>query len=79
MGVNAYGVDMVSDGLNTEDYPAGRLWLPESRYPEGTIPAKTITNVDFLQWVLSSFATCNEVIIAMGEGYTGRKTTEHFF
>ncbi|SBS25612.1 Choloylglycine hydrolase [Marinomonas spartinae] len=67
VGVNALGLDCVSDGINTEGLSGGALWLPESEYPESTNPANTISNLDFLQWLLSSFSSCNEVVLAMGK------------
>ena len=67
IGVNALGLDCVSDGMNTEGLSGGALWLPESDYLAETNPSNTISNLDFLQWVLSSFSSCNEVVLAMGK------------
>lgn len=78
-GMNAFGVDSFIDGMNTQGLCGGSLWLPETSYAEHSNPANTIASIDFPQWALSSFATCNELIVALGKRIPQNTDCHQFF
>ncbi|WJV64013.1 linear amide C-N hydrolase [Pectobacteriaceae bacterium C52] len=79
VSMNAFNLDVAVDGMNTDGLSGGMLWLPGSEYPENINPANTISSVDFLQWMLSSFSRCNEVISALGRNVSDGADLHTFF
>lgn len=65
IGMNALGGEtMLVDGINDKGLAGGLLYFPgyaEYPKPEGKDPAKVIGPGDMLAWILSSFATVEEV------------------
>lgn len=62
-GMNAYALPKIVDGINEAGLGVGFLWLPDSQYqavPAGQ-EAKALALVDFGNWLLSQFATVDEV------------------
>lgn len=68
VGFNPFGMPLVADGLNEKGMAAGAFYFPgyakfedvaERDYP------KTISNLDFITWVLSNFATVEELSKAL--------------
>ena len=54
-----------TDGMNTEGLTVGSLWLPGTGYQTITNPAIGLDVDYFCNWVLSQFATCDEVKSAL--------------
>lgn len=64
VGFNPFGMPIVADGLNEKGLACGAFYFPGWAKYESTIPqdqANTISNLDFVSWVLGNFATVNEV------------------
>lgn len=60
VGMSIWDIKNANDGMNTEGLTTSAMWLPSTRYPE--YDEKKGLAVDyFTDWVLSSFATCQEV------------------
>lgn len=67
-GMNAFGLPVIIDGLNEKGLAGGVLYFPG--YAEYTAPAraeaaKSVAPWEFLTWVLTSFATVDEVKAAL--------------
>ena len=64
VGLNAYGVTVLTDGMNEKGLAGGILYFPGyAGYsdPAKTDPAKALAPWEFLTWALTSFATVAEV------------------
>ena len=64
VGLNAYGMPVLTDGMNEKGLAGGILYFPDyAGYadPAKTDPAKALAPWDFLTWALTSFATVAEV------------------
>jgi len=60
VGINARGFLLASDGMNTEGLATNGLWLNRTTYPDYH-GEKALPIEYFGDWLLSSFATCEEV------------------
>lgn len=65
VGLNARDLPILTDGMNDQGLSTGQLWLPTSKYQEISDPAKGLTVDRFAMWLLSSFATVDEVCDAL--------------
>lgn len=68
VGLNAFGVPVVTDGLNEKGMAGGILYFPGyAGYadPTKTDPAHALAPWDFLTWALTNFATVAEVRTAL--------------
>jgi len=63
MGMGALGAASLVDGMNEAGLSFGALWFPSTKYPTlGPSGRKErISLLDMGNWILSSFATCDEV------------------
>lgn len=64
MGMNAFGLPALADGLNEKGLAGGILYFPGyAGYADGSTvkPQDTLAPWDFLSWALTSFATVDEV------------------
>jgi choloylglycine hydrolase len=68
VGLNGGGIDIAADGLNSEGLATGCLWLVSTQYQTITDAAKGLCVDYFVEWILSSFATCAEVQAAIEAG-----------
>lgn len=66
-GLNAFNMNIVTDGMNEEGLSIGDLWLPGSRYQDvsGYPADKTLLLNDFPAWILGNFKTVDEVKLAV--------------
>lgn len=62
-GLNAFGIDVVIDGINEEGLSVGLLWLPGTKYQKvrKEEAGKALSNLDLATWMLGNFATVEEV------------------
>ncbi len=70
VGFNPLGFPLVVDGLNEKGLACGGFYFPGWAEYEKTTPqdaSKTISNMDFITWVLSNFATVQEVRQALDD------------
>ncbi len=68
VGLNAYGLTILTDGMNEKGLAGGILLFPDyAGYadPALTDPAKAMAPWEFLTWALTSFATVAEVKAAL--------------
>ncbi|NIZ03725.1 linear amide C-N hydrolase [Thalassospira lucentensis] len=65
VGMNAFNLPLVVDGMNTQGLSTGNLWLPGTQYQTITDPQKGLNIDNFSAWVLSNFASCEEVKSAL--------------
>ncbi|HAS39003.1 MAG TPA: choloylglycine hydrolase [Microscillaceae bacterium] len=63
-----FGKYLATDGINTQGLSTGSLWLPGSQYQNITDKKKELPVELFCNWVLSQFATCEEVKKAVLSG-----------
>ena len=64
VGMNTYGLPVISDGLNEAGLVAGNLMFPGYAGYQAFDPAKassTIAQYEVITWILSNFATVDEV------------------
>ncbi|WP_168177164.1 linear amide C-N hydrolase [Thalassospira sp. MCCC 1A03138] len=61
VAMNCFDQQIVTDGMNTAGLSTGNLWLPGSKYQTITDPQRGLCIDNFAAWILSSFATCDEV------------------
>ncbi|MBL4614176.1 MAG: linear amide C-N hydrolase [Magnetovibrio sp.] len=63
-GMNAFDLPVVVDGMNTEGLATGGMWFNNAVYPGITDGSdKTKISVFYIcEWILSNFATCDEVV-----------------
>lgn len=63
LGLNAFGMDIITDGMNEKGLSIGLLWFPGASYPtiSSSNKKKILALEDFGSWILSSFATIKEV------------------
>jgi len=63
LAVNAFGMDMVVDGMNEKGLSFGILWFPGAKYPSNGSNSikKTIALEDVGNWILGTFPNINEV------------------
>ena len=63
VNINMYDIDVVVDGLNEKGLSVGGLFLPTSQFPQpGPQEAsRALFILDFGHWLLSNFATVDEV------------------
>ncbi|ADZ91897.1 linear amide C-N hydrolase [Marinomonas mediterranea] len=79
MGMSVLGQDAVVDGMNTEGLSGGAFWSSKSSLLSRNQSDDVLDNLDLLQWVLSQFSTCHQVIQALGkEAITDRSKNEFF-
>ncbi|NGX26387.1 MAG: Choloylglycine hydrolase [Chlamydiae bacterium] len=69
IGMNAFGLEFLSDGMNEKGLSIGALWFPETKYPsiKGSATDKMISLMDLENWLLGSFTTIQEVKRALSE------------
>lgn len=70
VGLNALGVTSLVDGMNEKGLAGGILYFPElAGYADGTKtdPDKALTSWDLLSWILTNFATVEEVKAALND------------
>ncbi|MCH4541601.1 choloylglycine hydrolase [Ochrobactrum sp. POC9] len=68
VGMNAFGVPALTDGMNEKGLAGGILYFPDfAQYqdPATADPAKSLAPWDFLSWALTNFATVAEVKAAL--------------
>jgi choloylglycine hydrolase len=65
VAMNSFDLPLVTDGINTAGLSTGTLWLPGSQYQTITDPSKGLCIDNFAAWILSSFATCDDVKAAL--------------
>ncbi len=63
IGLNAYGVTVLTDGMNEKGLAGGILYFPG--YAGYADPAKAVAPWEFLTWALTNFATVAEVKAAL--------------
>ncbi|MEM7334418.1 MAG: glycine--tRNA ligase subunit beta [Chloroflexota bacterium] len=63
-----FGKPLATDGINTQGLSTGSLWLPGSEYQKITDKKKELPVELFCNWVLSQFATCEDVKQAVLSG-----------
>ncbi|MEP3122243.1 MAG: linear amide C-N hydrolase [Nisaea sp.] len=68
VGMNTHGLPVLTDGMNDKGLATGDLWLPGSKYQKITDKKKGLSIDRFAAWLLSSFATVEEVRKAMKDG-----------
>jgi len=63
LAVNAFGMDMVVDGMNEKGLSFGILWFPGAKYPSNSSnnTKKTIALEDLGNWILGTFSNVREV------------------
>lgn len=64
VGINAFGINLVDEGMNEKGLTCGFLVLDDSIYPP-IDPSKnnvSLAIMDFCMWILSSFQTTSEVL-----------------
>ncbi|MCX5716197.1 MAG: choloylglycine hydrolase family protein [Candidatus Omnitrophica bacterium] len=64
VGMNTFGLPVISDGMNEAGLAAGNLLFPDFAQYQVFDPAKaskTITQYEVITWILSNFATVDEV------------------
>jgi len=70
VGVMSFGQPFVSDGMNEKGLVGGGLYLPDFvgyASPKGADPQSSLAPWEFLTWVLSNFATVQEVKEAVSD------------
>lgn len=70
VGLNALGVSALVDGMNEKGLAGGILYFPElAGYADGskTDPDKSLASWDLLSWILTNFATIEEVKAAIND------------
>jgi choloylglycine hydrolase len=68
IGLNAYGLNVLTDGMNEKGLAGGILLFPDYAVyadPAKTDPAKAMAPWEFLTWALTNFATVAEVKAAL--------------
>ncbi len=67
LGINALGLDIAADGMNEAGLSVGALFLPGfAEYQPFPADGKhAVSNVDLANWLLSQFATVDEVRAAL--------------
>lgn len=68
VGFSPFGLSLLADGINEKGLACGAFYLPGwAKYEETDSPqsSKTISNLDFVSWVLGNFTTVEEVIEAL--------------
>ena len=67
VALNAFQMDIVTDGLNEEGLSIGDLWLPGSRYQDvSNSPTNQILLLnDFPAWILGNFKNVDEVKVGV--------------
>lgn len=80
VGLNAFGGELVADGLNEAGLAMSELWLPgHSSYPEvdEVDPERALGPTEFANWSLGNFATVAELAEALpGVEVWGAETAE---
>lgn len=63
LGLTLSDSNMVVDGFNEKGLSIGILWFPGAKYPKITTkdPKKVLNIIDLTAWILSNFATCEQV------------------
>ncbi|MFZ5584742.1 MAG: linear amide C-N hydrolase [Thermodesulfobacteriota bacterium] len=70
VGFNPFGMPLVADGINEKGLACGGFYLPGyAQYQEYSDEerSRTISNLDFVSWVLGSFARVAELRAALGQ------------
>lgn len=67
LGVDCNGMDIVVDGLNEKGLSMSGLWLPGTVYQTVREPKAALEVVDLGAWILSNYATVDEVTAAIGD------------
>lgn len=67
VGFSPFGMSIVADGLNEKGLACGAFYFPGwAKYEQPSSEAShTISNLDFVSWVLGNFSTVSEVIDAL--------------
>jgi len=65
VGLNALGMDWLTDGINEKGLSVGMLNLPGTQYQTVTDKTKALLVMWFCDWVLGNFATVAEVKAAL--------------
>lgn len=70
VGVNAYGLPLMADGLNEQGLAAGMFYFPTAvgymPYTDADL-SKTLAPFELVSWLLDSFATTDEVKANIGK------------
>jgi choloylglycine hydrolase len=69
IAINYHGLDLYSDGMNTEGLSVGLLWLEETKYPQ-PVPSdasKSVTITDSVAYFLSTSATVADVVKSLDD------------
>lgn len=63
LGLNAFGLNLIVDGMNEKGLAMGALWFPETKYPQvkEANADSVISLMEFGSWILGSFSSLNEV------------------
>ncbi len=69
IGMNAFGTELLTDGLNTAGLYVSVQTLNATKYQKITKPERGLSYTNFCNWALSGFATCEQVkeVLASGE------------
>ena len=68
VGMNVFDFPICVDGINSMGLATGALWLPGTQYQTISQVSRGLSIDNFTDWVLSSFATCEEVWDALKHG-----------
>lgn len=66
VGFTPFGVPLLADGMNEKGLCCGAFYLPKfAKYQEPSSSGYNISQMDFVSWVLGSFATVAEALDAL--------------
>lgn len=61
IGVNLFGLNYFTEGMNEKGLSAALLWLPGTQYPTNTTAEDKILFMDVVSWILGNFDTVDKV------------------
>lgn len=68
VGFSPFGMPLVADGLNEKGLACGAFYFPGwAEYQQASNESAVISNLDVVSWILSNFATLEEVVAAIRE------------
>ncbi len=68
VGFNPFGLPLVADGINEKGLACGGFYFPGyAKYQQADNKSKSISNLDLITWILSTFSTVDEVRNALQE------------
>lgn len=77
VGANAFSMELLADGMNEKGLTAGMLYLPvssEYQKPVGDDAKNSIASYQVLNWILSNFATVDEVKAGLQKTFVNSAT-----